>query len=106
MVIPDVGGSDDVRPIRLVEFGHRHLVVREHRLEGLGGFPFLMLGSQRFHSVQREYGLCVQRMLHPQRAILVEGGNPVFRGNVIRTGLVAGSLNELNNRLLGWSVIP
>ena len=97
-----LGGSDDACPILLIELGHSCPVAREHGPEGLSGFPFRVLVGQSLHSVQFKYGLRVERMLHPQRAILVERGNPILRSNVIGVGFFGDGLNKLNNRLLGW----
>ena len=50
-------------------------VAGEERLEGLRGLPLGMLRRQRLHAVEREGELEVDRLLGPERAVVVEDGD-------------------------------
>ena len=52
--------------------GQRLLVAGEERLERLLAFPFRMLRRHRLDAVEREGGLEIDRLLAPQRAVIVE----------------------------------
>ena len=57
----------------------RRLVVFEHRLKRLGGAPFRVLRCERLDTVQGEGELDVERLLGPERPIVVEDGDARWR---------------------------
>jgi hypothetical protein len=61
---------------------------------------------ERMHSVEREHGLGIQRMFDPERAVLIEGGDAVFRRHEISARWVSGRMDKAQNRLLCWPFIP
>ena len=63
-------------------------VALEQRLEGLPGLPFGVLRRQRLHAVDRERELEVDRLLGPQRAVVVEGGDALGMRHEVRAALV------------------
>ena len=63
--------------------GHRLHVAFEHGLEGLLVLPFGVLGRHALHAVERESELHIHRLLDPQRAVIVEGGDAVLRRDVV-----------------------
>ena len=66
---------DQLEQALLAERGERLDVALEQRLEGLLCLPFGMLRRQRLDAVEREGDLEVDRLLGPQRAVVVEGGD-------------------------------
>ena len=65
-----------------------------------------MLGRQRHHPVEREHHLAVDRVLDPERAVLVEGGEPVRRRHEVGAARLGGGADEVEDRLLGRAVVP
>ncbi len=60
-------------------------VALQQRGERLRGLPLRMLGSQHLDAVEREHELGIQWLLGPQRAVIVEGGDPLgFRHKIGR----------------------
>jgi hypothetical protein len=45
-------------------------------------------------------------MFHPQRAVLVESGNPFFGWNKLRASGFRGRADEVHDGLLGGAVVP
>jgi hypothetical protein len=101
-----VSGGDDLRPVALAEFRHRRTVAGENRLERLLLLPVGMFRRQLVHPVEREHRLRVQRMRHPQRAVLIEGGDAILGRHEARAPLVGRGLNERDDRLLRRAVVP
>ena len=65
-----------------------------------------MLGCQRHDPVEREHHLAVDRVLDPERAVLVEGGEPIRRRHEVRAARLGGGPDEVEDRLLGRAVVP
>ena len=65
-----------------------------------------MLGRQRHDPVEREHHLAVDRVLDPQRAVLVEGGEPVLGRHEVGAARFGGGADEIEDRLLGRAVVP
>ena len=75
----------------------------------LNGSTFVELRlrlDHRRHPLQAVHHLRVHRMLDPQRAVLVEGGDARLRRHELRARLVGGRLHELDDRLLRGAVVP
>jgi hypothetical protein len=70
-------------------------VARDHRLKGLLIFPLRMLVRLRLHLVDGEDQLSVHRHLDPERAIIVESGDTLFRIDVVGTALLRHLANEI-----------
>ena len=83
----------DSRMIALQDGQHRR-VRRAFRQLGFGL-------DQRRHALEDIHHLRVHRMLDPQRAVLVEGGDALGRRHEVRAALRDGRLHELDHGLLG-----
>ena len=64
-------------------------VAFEQRLERLLGLPLRMLRRQRLDAIEREGELEIDRLLGPQRAVVVEGGDALGRRHEIRPALAS-----------------
>ena len=65
-----------------------------------------MFGCERHHPVEREHDLAVDRVLDPERAVLVEGGEPVLGRHEVGAAGLGGGVDEIEDRLLGRAVVP
>jgi len=74
-----VGNSYNLEPIALGEFAQSRRIVGERRLKRFLRLPFRVLRCQFVHTIERKRSLCIQRMLGPDRAVLVERGDAVLR---------------------------
>ena len=93
--------KDDFGPVFLRKMCHCRQIVGEDRLEWFLVSPFWVLRCQGMHAVECKDGLGVNRMLNPQRSILVEGGDTVFRRY-----LVGGGADEVQDRLFCRPIVP
>ena len=101
-----MGGSNNLGPILLGKRRQRARITRKHRLEWLFGFPFRVRRSERPYSVEREHRLGEERVLDPQCAVLIEGGDAILGRHVALTGLVGCDPHEIDNRLLSRAIVP
>jgi hypothetical protein len=69
-------------------------------------FPFWMLGSHLFHTVDRKGQLHVHGLLGPERTVVVEDGDAIGRWYVIDAAFRGDLFDEAENRVLGCSFIP
>jgi hypothetical protein len=81
-------------------------VVLEHRLERLGAAPLRVLRRERLHPVHRERDLEIDRLLGPQRAVVVEGRDALLDRHEFRPALRGHALDEPDDRLLRRAVVP
>ncbi len=101
-----MGGHDDLDR-RLFTAGECAIhVALEQRGEGLLVFPLRMLRRERLHAIEREEQLEVHRLLRPERAVVVEGGDTLGGRNKMRAALRGGRPHELDDRLLSRAVVP
>jgi hypothetical protein len=101
-----MGGGDDLRPVALSELRHRLVVAGEHRLERLLVLPLGVLRRERRQAVEREHRLGVERVLDPERAVVVEGGDAVGGRHIVGAAFGGHRLDERDDRLPGRPVIP
>ncbi len=97
---------DDLQHALLAHRGDGLHVAGQHRLERLLGRPFGMLIGLLLHLVDGEDELIVQRLLDPQRAIIVEGGDALLGLHEVRPTLLGHLGNEVDDALLGRAVVP
>src|ERR1700752_1991466 len=64
--------GDDLEQAALAGSGDRFHVSFDHAFEWLCLFPLRVLRRERLDAIEREGQLCVDRLLHPKRAVLVE----------------------------------
>jgi hypothetical protein len=65
-----------------------------------------MLRRQRLDAVNRERDLEVDRLLGPQRAVVVEGGDALFDRNEIRCALRRDAGDEIGKRFFRGTIVP
>src|SRR5512132_873684 len=65
-----------------------------------------MLRRQLMHPVEREHRLRVERMRYPQRAVLIEGSDPILGRHEVGARRVGGRAHEGDDRLFGRAVVP
>ena len=76
--------GDDLHQAPFAGCGQRFHVAFEHGLERLLVLPARVLRRQRLDAVEREGELDIHRLLDPQRAVIVEGGDALILGHEIR----------------------
>ena len=81
-------------------------VALEQRGERLFVLPLGMLRRQRLHAVEREEELEIHRLLGPQRAVVVEGGDAFGGRHEVRARLPGDFRDECDDGLLGLAVVP
>src|SRR6185312_9000106 len=85
---------------------HRLAVPRQHRLEGLDVGELRLRFDDSRNALQAVHHLRVHRMLDPERAVLIEGGDALRRRHELRAPFGRRRLYELDNGLLGRAVVP
>ena len=88
------------------ELRDRFPIAREHGLERLDLLEFRFLFHQRWHAFQAIHHLGVHRVLDPQRAVLVEGGDAILGRDILGIRLVSYRLDECQDGLLSGAVVP
>ena len=78
----------------------------EHRLERLLVLPVRILRRQRLDAVEDEGELDVHRLLDPQRAVVVEGGDALIHRHEVRPALGGDTRDEGGDRLFRRAVVP
>ena len=77
-------------------------VAGQDRLVRLFRFPFGMLRRERLDAVDREHDLRVHRLFDPQRAVVVERGDPLVRRHKVGPAFGRDFPHERQDRLLRW----
>ncbi len=81
-------------------------VAGEDRLERLMLSPFRVLGRHRFDAVEHEHALKVERLLRPERAVVVEGRDAIARRHVVLAARIGDGVHEIDDARLRLAVIP
>jgi hypothetical protein len=81
-------------------------ITRHHGFKRLDFCQVRLFLHDHGHPIQTVEYLRVHRMLDPERAVLVKGGNTLFLRHKTAARLVSGRLNEFGYRLLGGPVVP
>src|SRR6185436_4117010 len=68
--------------------------------------PFRMLVGSGLHAVDGESELGVDRLLDPQRAVIVDGGDAFGRRHIVWPAVLGHRRDEVENGFLGRSVVP
>ena len=100
------GRGEDLLEVVHREFGDRLPVAGEHGLERLDVRQLRLRLDQRRHAVEAVDHLRIHRMLDPQRAVLIEGGDALLRRHEILARLVGCYSDEFEDRLFRRSVVP
>jgi hypothetical protein len=88
------------------ELGQSFVIAVKDRLERLLALPLGMFPGECFDAVDRKHHLRVDRLLDPQRPVLVERGDALLGREESRARLVGGRPHEVEDCLLGGSIIP
>jgi hypothetical protein len=86
--------------------GQRLVIVFQHRLERLSGFPFRVLRRSALDFFEGEQQFEVHRLLAPQGAVVVEHGDAVLGFDEVLTALISHCLDEFDDVLFRRSFIP
>jgi len=65
-----------------------------------------MLWRQRLYTIERVLDLEVDRLLGPQRTVVVEGGDPLRERDVIGAALACDAADEIDDGPLGAAFVP
>ena len=104
--MPRMRGHDDLQD-RGLAAGQRALdVALEQRREWLLVLPVGMLRRQRLHAVERKSELEIHRLLGPERAVIVEGGDALVDGHEVRAALRGHLGDEIGDGFLDRAVVP
>src|SRR5271155_6037778 len=91
----------------LFSVGERALhVALQKRGERLLVPPFGMLWGERLHAIEREQHLEIHRLLSPERAIIVESGDPLRLRNKLGRALLRHAVDKSQTGLLGCGIVP
>ena len=98
--------GEDLFQVRHREFGDCCMVTGQNRFEGFDVLQFRLLRDHRWNAVEAVGHLRVDRMLDPQRAVLIEGRDTSLRRDEVRTRLVGRRAHEVHDALLCRAVVP
>ena len=98
-------GGEDLLEVRGRELSDCIAIAGEHSFERLDVAQFRLRLGQHRHSFQRVRHERVHRMLDPQRAVLIEGGNAVLGLHKLRARFVCGRFDECDDRLFAGPLI-
>ncbi len=101
-----MGGCHDLEQTLLARCCERLDVAFEHRLERLRVLPFRVLRRERLHPIERKGELEIDRLLGPQRAVIVEGGDAFGLRHEVGAAFRRGPADEIEDRLLYRAVVP
>ena len=103
---PGVGDGKDPRDGGFAAGKRAFHIALERRRKRLLRLPFGMLRGERPQAIEGEDELEVQRLLGPQRAVIVEGGDSLGDGDEVRRSFLRHLLDERFDGLLGAGVVP
>ena len=101
-----VRGHDELDDSLLSRGGQRLEVARQHGGERRLGLPLGVLRRERLHAVERERELHVHGVFDPERAVVVEHGDPLRLGHEARGALAGGGRDEIEDGLLRHALVP
>ena len=101
-----VGDGDDLGDALLAGPGQRRHVAGDDRAEGLAVHPTGLLRRQGANAVEGEGELGVDRLLHPERAVVVEHGEPLLGRHEVGPAVGRRGFEEIEDGRLGGAVAP
>src|SRR5262245_56224162 len=81
-------------------------VIPEQRSKRFSVPPLGMLWQERFDSIPHEQDLEINRLLRPERTVVIERRDSLFWPNEIRRAFLCYPLNKLDDRFPGCSLVP
>ena len=104
--VPGVRRRHDLHQAVFACRGDGLAVAFENPLERLLLLPLGMLRRQGLDAVKREGKLHVDWLLRPQRAVVVEHGNPRGRRHEVRSALPRHAAHEVDDRPFRRALVP
>ncbi|MCY1244814.1 hypothetical protein D9M72_579130 [compost metagenome] len=101
-----MGRTEDLHHAFQAAGGQGLVVIFQHGLERLGGFPFRVLPRGSFDFFEGEQQFEVHRLLAPQGAVVIEHGNAVFGFDEVLAVLIGDRLHELDDLFFRRTVVP
>lgn len=101
-----VRNSNDLFEILDTKLQHRFTIVGENRLERLRLAPLRMLRRRCNDLVNGEGYLCVDRLLNPERAVVIKCREPIVGRNKIGRSFFCYPPNEVNDCFLRRGLVP
>ena len=101
-----VRGRHDLEHALLAHQGELGAVVGQHRAERLVVRHSGWRADHRLDAIHGEDGLEIHRLLGPQRAVIVEGGDALGHGHPVAAAGRRGARHEIDDRLLVRAVVP
>ena len=81
-------------------------IVLKDGLERLCRFPLRMLRRQTVDAIEGKLDLGVVGLLHPERSVIVEHGDPLGHGHELRPAVGRDGCNEIENSRLAGTFVP
>ena len=101
-----VRDSDDLEDGGLATGECALQVAFQERSEGLHRCPFGVLRGQQLHAVESEDKLKIDRLLSPQGAVIVKGGDTLGGWHEVGRALLRHAFDESHDGFLGCRVVP
>jgi hypothetical protein len=102
-------GHGNLLEVRQCQFLHRRAIAVKQFQDGVERRDVRQLGlrlDQRRNLLQAIHHLRIDRMLDPQRAVLIKRGNALLGRYELRAALGCRRLDEFKNSLFSRTVIP
>ncbi|MNP37740.1 hypothetical protein D3C76_1312020 [compost metagenome] len=101
-----MGRTEDFHHAVEAAGGQGLVIVFQHGLERLGGFPFRVLRGGALDLFQGEQQFEIHRLLAPQGAVVIEHGDAVLGFDEVLAALIGHRLDELDDVLFRRTVVP
>ena len=101
-----MGGNHEIDEALLAQSGERGKVPIQDRLERLPVRQFRVGLGEYLGAVEHESRLHIYRLLGPERAVVVEGGDALLDRHEIRTALARHPFDESGDGRFGAAVVP
>ena len=101
-----VRGHDDLADGRFAAGERAFHVALEQRGKGLFVFPLGMLRRERLHAIEREEELEIHRLLGPERAVVVEGGDAFGGRDKVWRAVLRDLSDKCDDGFLRPAVVP
>ena len=103
---PAVAHSHNCHQALLARSDQRLLVAGKGSRERLLVFPLRVRGGERLYPVNGKGELKIDRLLSPQRAIVVEGGDALLNRDKLRRAFFRYLLDKSDDRFFWSGVVP
>ena len=76
-----------------------------NRLEWLFALPLRVLGRHCLHPIEGKGELNIVGLLGPQRAVIIKGGDALFRCDIVYAASLRDARDEVHDRLLRRAIV-